>query len=191
MPTITTTAGNAQLMGAINTLVADEEDNVALPMTAINQWIAQLSQQSSKTIVGVGNAIIKSIAAGNVSSSNDVDAVGTQLLQPLYDWQSQNDLVLTQLAAGVGLTQPGEPLESALLNQTAQAPELAYSASLLLALREAMSHFGGLIEVLREIRDRMPPLAASVPGEAPQTGDVISDPTVGSEYSWVEPTIGD
>lgn len=181
----TTTAANAALMNAIQTLLEDEEDQVALPMTQLNQYIAQLSLDSSKTITSIGNKIIKSIAMQNVANENDIDALGTAILAPLYDWQAQNNLLLTQLSAGVGLTQPGDPLESALLNQTAEAPELAYSATLLLALREAMGRFDGLVEVLREIRDRMPGLPMSVRGETRESGPTISEPAP-AQYEWVD-----
>ena len=42
------------------------------------------------------------------------------------------------------------------MQEVAEAPELAYSATLLIALRDALPYLGQLIEVLREIRDRMP-----------------------------------
>jgi hypothetical protein len=183
-----TGADKAALMGAIQALLEDEENNVALPMTTLNQGIAKLSQESSRLIARVGNKLIAGIAARAVESDNHIERLGTAILAPLYTWQAENDLLLTQLAAKTGLTKPGDSLEMALVAQTAEAPELAYSATLLIALREAMGEFRGLIEVLREIRDRMPPIAASVAGEARERGPTIHEPSInGKAYRWQEP----
>lgn len=165
-PTAETTSGKAQLMQSIDAVLADNEEQISLPLTALNQGIAQLSQDASKAVVRVGNAITRALVQTSTDQSNALDALGTAILQPLYDWQTENDLLLNHLAAAAGLIQPGDPLMQALANQTAEVPELAYSATLLIALREAMGVFPQLIEVLREIRDRMPPLSVHDAGEA-------------------------
>lgn len=159
------TPENLQLLSSIDTLLAQGENQIALPMTAINQGIAKLSVQSAKTITGIQNVLLKSINQANVAQENDLDPLGMAILRPLQDWQEQNNLLLTQLAASSGLTQPGDPLEAALVNQLAEEPELAYSATLLIALRDVLPHFKALIEVLREIRDRMPGVPVSIDGE--------------------------
>ncbi len=182
----TLTPEQLQLLSSIETLLADNQNLISLPLTAINQGIAQLSVLSAKAIAKVANTLTKQIAADIVTNSNAVDSLGTSILQPLYDWQAQNELLLTQLAASAGLTQPGDPLTAALVESAAEQPELAYSATLLMALREAMGRFDGLVEVLREIRDRMPPLAVRNEGEAAATGEkdeVGGDTDPG--YAWL------
>ncbi len=154
-----------QLLHSIETLLADAENQIALPLTRINQGIAKLSAQNSKTITPIMNRLLRSIEQFAVDNDNAIDALGLAILQPLQDWQAENNLLLTQLAAGAGLTQPGDPLEAALLAQVADEPELAYSATLLLAIRDALPYLGQLIEVLREIRDRMPSPPVEFPGE--------------------------
>ena len=74
--------------------------------------------------------------------------------------------MLQDLSAAAGLRQPGDPLEAALIEQVSVAPDIAYSATLLLALRDAMPHLGRIVEVLREIRDRMPGQPIQFEGEA-------------------------
>jgi hypothetical protein len=176
MDSTTTTAGNAQLMQAIQTLLEANEDSISIPMTALNQGIAQLSQQNSKATVKLGNAIIKEIAQGVADNNAAVDQIGTAVLEPLFDWQAQNDLLLNQLASASGLIQPGDPLIAALTQQASDQPELAYSATLLLALRDAIALVPPFLEVLREIRDRMPSLPVTFTGESRQTGTVIQEP---------------
>jgi len=152
----TLTPEHVQLLDSIETLLADGTNSISLPMTAINQGIAALSATSAKTITSIQGKLIKSIQAHAVANDNDIDRFGMIILQPLQDWQSENNLLLTQLAAHAGLTQPGDSLEAALVQEVAEAPELAYSATLLIALRDALPYLGKLVEVLREIRDRMP-----------------------------------
>jgi hypothetical protein len=161
------TPEQVQLLTSIETLLADAENAITLPMTAINQGIAKLSQESSKSVVSIQNKLLKSIQAHAVANDNEIDQLGMAILAPLQTWQEENNLLLTQLAAYSGLTQPGDPLEAALLTEVAQEPELAYSATLLLAIREAMPYFRQLVEVLKEIRDRMPGIPVEFPGEPP------------------------
>jgi hypothetical protein len=175
----TITPENAQLLDSISTLLADAENNITLPMTAINQGIAQLSVQNAKALTKIQGALIKSIEQHAVTNDNAIDQLGMAILAPMQGWQEENNLLLTQLAASAGLTQPGDPLEAALVAQVADEPELAYSATLLIALRDALPHLAELVEVLREIRDRMPPTAIRNVGEQPAAGE--DDEQVGGD----------
>jgi hypothetical protein len=159
------TPEDEQLLSSIETLLAQGENQISLPLTALNQGIAKLSMLSAKTITGLQNSLIKSINQANVASENDLDPISMAILRPLQDWQEQNNLLLTQLAASSGLTQPGDSLEMALVNQIAEEPELAYSATLLIAIRDMLPYASQLIEVLREIRDRMRDVPVHFRGE--------------------------
>jgi hypothetical protein len=166
-----TTQENAQLLAAITELVIDNADTIAVPATALNRFIAQLSQTNSRSLVKVQGALIKSIDQAAIDNNNAIDQLGLAILAPLNDWFAENQLLLTQLAASAGLTQPGDPLEKALLQSVADEPELAYSATLLIALRDFRPLLADIAEALREIRDRLPPLTTRTREEAPATGD--------------------
>jgi hypothetical protein len=183
-------AENAQLLAAIASVLEADEFSIQLPLTAVNQGIAQLSQISSGLVNKVSGAVLKDIVKRNVENDNVLDALNLAILNPLLSWQEENDLLLTQLAAQAGLTQPGDPLEAAITQSAADAPELAYSATLLLALRDAMGQFSGLIEVLREIRDRMPSLPVEYRGEPRSTAVATAEPEP-AKYQWIEPLAGD
>lgn len=177
MPT-SLTPEQTQLLASLETLLADGENLISLPMTAINQGIAKLSVQSAKSIAQIQGKLIKSIDQFAVANDNAIDGFSLSLLKPLQDWQDENLLLLTQLAAAGGLTQPGDPLEAALLQEVAAVPELAYSATLLIALRDFLPHFGSLVEVLREIRDRMPQPPVYVAGEPKAIAPAIEEPEI-------------
>lgn len=179
-----------QLLDSIETLLADGENLVTLPLTAINQGIAQLSGMSGKTVAQIQSKLLKSIDQFAVDNDNAIDGFGLTLLKPLQDWQDENNLLLTQLAASAGLTQPGDPLEAALTQEIASVPELAYSATLLMAIRDFLPSFGALIEVLREIRDRMPGAAAETPGEIPAKSPSIKEPAGTVSVSWQDGPAG-
>lgn len=175
---------NLQLLKSIEALLVDGEDSISLPLTAINQGIAKLSALSSKTILKLQADLLKYLDLGNVDSENDLDALSVAILRPIQDWQLENNLLLTQLAAGAGLTQPGDPLEQALVNQVAQEPELALSATLLIALRDFGGKVDSLVEVLREIRDRMPQFPVHVQGEPEAIAPAEQLPMPGLGYLW-------
>lgn len=164
------TADQLALMGAIETLNAQDEHDIAIPLTALNQSIAALTQQNSKQLVKIQNALIKSIAQDVVNDGNALDSISVALLGPIQDQLNESTFLLTQLASAAGLTDPGDPLEAALVKQVAEEPQIAMSATLLIAIRELQPTFNDLVEVLREIRDRMPQVPVAVPGETPSTG---------------------
>jgi hypothetical protein len=178
------TPEQAQLLEAIETLLGDNANAIQLPLTAINQSIAQLSVQNSRAIASIQSKLLKSIDQFMVDNSNAVDALGMAILAPLQGWQDENYILLTQLAAGAGLTGPGDPLEAALIKEVAEEPQVALSASLLIALRDALPYLAQLIEVLREIRDRMPSLPAHVPGEPEAEAPSAQLPGVQVEFDW-------
>jgi hypothetical protein len=123
----------------------------------------------------LGNAITKHIALGIVDNSNGIDFLTTSILQPLYGWQAENDLLLNHLAASAGLIQPGDPLVNALMEQAAEEPELAYSAIMAVAIRDLRDVARQIVEALREIRDRLPFAPVAVPGEPVAVGDEFAD----------------
>lgn len=173
-----------RLLQAIDDAQAQNEDDLLLVMTALNQGIAKLSVQNSRSLTSIEGRLIKSIDQYAVDNSNAIDQLGMAILGPINDWQDENLLLLTQLAAQAGLTQPGDPLEAALLQSVADEPQLAYSATLLIALRDALPFLGQLIEVLREIRDRMPVFPATAPGEIPSIAGAEQLPGEPLPFPW-------
>jgi len=172
---------DADLLAAITTLVAGNDEAVQIPMSLINQDVAKAVFSNSKTLSGISNLLVKKIGQAVTDNDNDIELAGTAMLQGIGATLDQNALLLNHLASAAGLLQPGDPLEAALLDQTAEAPELAYSASLLLAIREAMPHLGAIVEVLREIRDVLAGSPADDSAEPAAANDDFAAPPAASE----------
>jgi hypothetical protein len=175
--------GEQQLLEGIHALLVENEASISLPLNKLNSGIAQLTEENSKIITRLMGKILRSISLRTRENDDALDTLGVHILAPLQTWEQENNLLLTQLAAKTGLTQPGDPLESALLNQVADAPELAYSATLLLAIREAMPMFQRIADALEEIRDRLPATPVRIAGEE-EPGDDDDEPV---QPAWTEP----
>ena len=85
----------------------------------------------------------------------------------LADELAINESYLLQILARTGAVPIGTPLDSALLilEQTKDGSGVRYAGELVLSVREAIPYFDDLIEVLREIRDRLPALPVNLSGE--------------------------
>ena len=173
------TGDQIALLQAIAQGQAANDAEISLVLNSLNRHVAQLSQKNGKIITGIQETVLKKINQELVDNDNTIDQVSTAILARTQEWLNDNQLLLSDLSAAAGLRQPGDPLEAALIEQVSVAPDIAYSATLLLALRDAMPHFGRIVEVLREIRDRMPPQPIGVVGEAPAEAPV--EAVAGSE----------
>lgn len=167
------------LLQEIEATLTQNDAAIQIPLTKIHQGIAELSKDNAKIITKLQGKVIKFLDRTVTSHDNELDRVQTLVLRGLQNWQNDNRLMLTQLAAKTGLTAPGDPLEAALVERVAEAPDLAYSATLLLALREFQRPLGRLIEVLEEIRDRLPGAPVQVPGELPDNAKMAGKPDLG------------
>jgi hypothetical protein len=155
-----------QLLDAIDEMQALSEAGMSIIFTRTNQAIADLVKKNDKIVVGLQGKILKQLAKDQVESDNHIDRLSTLVLSGLDDQQFSSHMLLTQLAHKGGFTKAGYPLESALLQSEVQAPSLAYLGTLLLALGDLKPFAAQLIEVLREIRDRMPGVPTELRGEA-------------------------
>lgn len=158
---------DGELLAAISDVIGENDDAVRVPMSVLNQDIANLVAENAKVIARVSNVLTRRLTQSVTDSDNDLELIGTVLLSGLHAQVQENDLLLNHLASSAGMIGPGDPLEAALLNQVADAPELAYSATLLIALKEAMPIGWAIVEVLREIRDRLQGEPIAFQGEFP------------------------
>lgn len=157
------------VLESIEVLLAGQDDRLVMPLTTLNKATADLVGKNAKIVTRMQEKILRDAARNLTHHDNALDAVSTRVLAGLDNWQYDAQFLLTQLAAKGGFTKIGEPLEAALEAEVLKAPELAYVGTLVLAVKEAVPYFVQLIEVLREIRDRMPPLALHLQGEARST----------------------
>jgi hypothetical protein len=156
-----------QVLESIDELLAGQDDSLVMPMTTLNQATAKVVDQNAKIITRLQEKVIKAADRDTTRQLDQLDGVYTRVLEGLNLWQEDANFLLTQLAAKGGFTKAGEPLEAALQKEVTEAPQLAYAGTLVLAVKEAIPFFEQLIEVLREIRDRLPGVATDLRGEPP------------------------
>lgn len=165
-----------QVLMSIDELLAGQDDKLILPMSTLNKATSTIFQKNTKIITQLQEKIIKAADRATTLHLDALDGVLTTVLQGLDTWQFDVHFLLTQLAAKGGFTEAGEPLEAALQAELADASKLAYQGTLVLAVAEAIPYLNQLIEVLREIRDRMPPIATRIAGEPPARYQPTDEP---------------
>lgn len=163
---------DAQALDALNELLAKEGDTLSIPYSALAEQLATIAVPGTKLVKQLQARLLKQAAKSNVNSSNLMDWFTTTMLASLNQWQDQQRYMLTHIATRSGMIGLNDPLEAALIAEAVRAPEMAYAGTLVLAVKEAIPYFEQLIEVLREIRDRMPAQAIAVKGETPEAGKV-------------------
>jgi hypothetical protein len=160
-------------IGLLQAIKAGQDENdaeISLVLNSLNKGVAQLVAKNGKIITDLQGKVLKQLNQRCVDNDNHIDALSTAILGWGQNELSDVHMLLTQLAASAGATSPGDPLEAALVDQLAAAPDIAYSATLLMALREGMPILALIARTLQEIRDRMPGTPVRYTGEAP-TGE--------------------
>jgi hypothetical protein len=149
------------LLENIKTVLVDNEQSISLVLSTLNKGIAQMVRDNQQQVNKVAGKVLGWLTKVTTANANALDPVATAILQRIIDYSQQNEFLLTQIAAAAGLTQPGDPLEAALIDRATEAPEIAYSASLLIALREAMAPIERIAVALERIADAQGAASAS------------------------------
>lgn len=155
------------VLESIDELLCSQDDSLVLPMTKLDKAVSDIVVKHAKTVATFQDKILRAASRHTTKAVDQLDGVYTRLLQGLDAWQYDMHFLLQQLAAKGGVIKVGDPLETALIEEATRAPELLYGGTLVLSVKEAVGHLDDLIEVLREIRDRMPPRALRLRGEPP------------------------
>lgn len=162
-----------ELLDSIDFLQGANNDALMIPLSTVNQAVVDVVDKNSALIGKLQGKILRKLDHATTKNLDALDGVYTRLLAGLDAYQYDAHYLLQQLAVKGGITQAGQPLETALLEQVTRAPELAYGATLVLAVKEAIPFFEQLIQVLREIRDK---LGERVVTPAPTTPIIAGDP---------------
>lgn len=158
-------AADTQVYAAIDQLLVEQDDHLMLPMTKLNIAIKGLFEENTRAITKIQDKLIRKVDRETTKQSDHLDVALTRVQNALETWQQETQYLLTQIAAKGGIVKAGDPLESALLTDLAQAPQLQLGTTLVLEVSRLGPYFVSLIEVLREIRDRMPGTPVRFAGE--------------------------
>ena len=105
-------------------------------------------------------------------SDNQLEAIYTSLLEALTDEITTNEITVQQVAAKSAAIPVGADLADVLLAPSGEAPSSITEGTWILDARNFGPYFSALIEVLREIRDRLPALAVDLPSEEPASEEL-------------------
>lgn len=164
------------VLDAIDELQAGIEDSLAGPMQAINNATINVFIEGDKTINKITKTVNQTCDKCTTRALDQLDLVLTQLINALNIWQQDIHFVLTQIVAKAGWTSPGMTLELLMQQWQEVMNKVDFGPPLVLSVKEAIPHFDQLIEVLREIRDRLPPIPLHVVGEPPAHAEQPDEP---------------
>lgn len=167
-----------QALVAIDQILSEQDDTISGPVQSLSDATFAVQEPIDGTLKKVRQKVQQAADRQTTMALDTLDSAITNILQATDTWQFDLHFMLTQLAAKAGLTQPGEQLASAVTVSAEAVPGPTYGSTLVLSIREALPVFADLIEVLREIRDRMPPLALRVAGEPKATYPGRTEPDV-------------
>lgn len=155
------------MLDQIDAMQDAQDAALVLPLTALNQSTVDAVGAAQKSVNKLLSRILQRIDRETTTSLDALDGLFTTTSAAINQYLMENEFLVGQLAVKGGLIEVGNSLESALQDEAEQAPQLLYASTLYQALEDLKPMLRDILEVWREIRDRMPPLALHVAGERP------------------------
>lgn len=126
------------VLESIDQLLAAQDNDLIIPYSKVNKEITDVVQRNAKIVTRMVDKVLREADRHITAVGDALDSVQTRVLQGLDSYAWDQEYLLSHLAAKSGMIQPGDALETALLQQTADAPQLAYAGTLVLAVHEAV-----------------------------------------------------
>lgn len=142
----------SDLAEPIKKLIANVKDEVDKINAQIEKLKKKLKQSLGKSQAAVGNELESSIG---------------KLVGVLYQGLVDNEAILQQEAVKGGVLQPGEPIDVLVDGKPDLESPLKWGGQLILNMGDIKGVFVELLEVLREIRDRIGGVPMEFKGEEP------------------------
>lgn len=98
---------------------------------------------------------------------NAITAIVTPVIVTIVDQTNANDWLLKQVLIRAGILLPGQEVEPGILCQPERKPDPSFVGTMQLDVAELKGCLCDIVEVLREIRDRMQGIPHEYPGEKP------------------------
>jgi hypothetical protein len=131
--------------------------------------VAGSTEELGKTIRSAQTKCKNHLSRATATCADGIDVVVTGMLGWLVSGTDENHFVLQQLAVKTNIVYPGEPLENMLSRHTEEGDGVKYMGELVLSVKEVVPFAKQLLEVLREIRDRIGGFPEVVQGEQSET----------------------
>ena len=162
-----------ELGAAIEDGLFDHDQRCSAVAGKIDEWIIACGNDSDKCLNKINKKVNYHVNRLLTGQANQIDQVVTQLLTWISACLASSEWTLTGLAVKADLCDAGQSLDVIEWDQPPACdlgPE--YGGTLILDCRGLADQLAPLLEVLREIRDRIGGAPLAVPGEAPETADI-------------------
>ena len=161
---------------------ANESDLDGL-VCKLADWLDDSLDNQQKVIAKVQSKLRGKITAAQTRDANALDSIFTGLVRWIDNGLSNSEWTLTGIGTKAGVVQPGQAIDQVDWQpDPGQSLGPEYGGTLVLSCRELGPALEPLLEVLREIRDRIGGAPVVVAGESPETVVVAKD----SWPDWVE-----
>lgn len=159
-----------QLTDSIEQLLAENDIYMGGLLAGLESCCCNPINDCDKELNKLKKKIIKLILKLQVDFANYIDYLFTKIINILTCFNNQNQWILQQLCVQSGTIGVGGNICSILACTDPVLPVNPGCPTVNLDFTAALGFFSDLIEVLREIRNRMPPEMVELPGEDP-TGE--------------------
>jgi len=159
---------NQDVDSGLSLALDDQEASLAPILGNIDGWIKSNLASQDKTCLKCQNKVKSCITKSQTNQANQIDSVLTKINSWINQNQLMHDWTLAGIAVKAGVIEPGQGVDDVRWDiEPAASLGPEYGGTLVLSCRELITTIEPLLEVLREIRDRMGGVPTSIPGETP------------------------
>ena len=156
-----------QVVQSLSTALSQNESDLAGPVNTMLLALQQMGKFEESSVAKIQTKIKSAATKSQKIAGNSLEVVFGNFLRMINQAIEIAEGALRELAVKGGKIQVGEPLENAVSVETPQESPMQWGGSLLLDVSSLQPSLDKLIEVLMEIRDRLPGTPVEFPGELP------------------------
>jgi hypothetical protein len=156
-----------QALEGLQESLSEQEANLAQPIKTLQKHLADEIDKLDKLIVKQNKKLKASINKQQAKTGNDIEAIISALMSQLFIGIADNESTLGQLSIKSGAINVGDSMDKVGADKPEPGSGQQWGGVLVLSVKEAIPHIKELIEVLKEIRDRIPGFPIEYKGEVP------------------------
>lgn len=178
---MTDDAALAAIYGALEDMICQGEVELAAVLQKLVVTITEEVNDLGNRLKKLHGKIVRRIDKEHVDISNQLTFMQGRIGGAIFDALNASEFTLTMLASKAGMVKPGENIDQVTIERIEHSYGEREGVKIVLSVRELLPIWRQLIEVLKEIRDRMP----WQPSEQPFELRATEEPDEGNEFEWV------
>lgn len=160
------TAEEQALKGLLSSL-AESEADLSGPIKTLLAHVKDEIDADTRCIQKLSNKLKSGLTKSQAKSGNTLESIISAIVGFLFRSLADSESNLLQLCVKCGLIKIGQTLDDVVALEDEPEQRHDWGGTLVLSVKEAVPYFEQLIEVLREIRDRLPGQPIEYKGEVP------------------------